>query len=251
MTFLLAIFALTTTIAITSALWAGHTRLQQRVLAWAAGMLLGIGLFWILPEVAEDSGWFRTLAGVGGILLLLALIDRFVYPICPFCAAGMHSQGGATAACGRPVRAGWPLLLFGCVHTFFDGWTIALSRAVGSMHSAPALSWGATTHKIPESVAVGLLASQLTSSRRNALTSVALIQIVMAAGGVLAIFVGCLDSRWTEMSAMPACALLLLFGFLTLEQERRANGRAIAMRAAAPGLLVCGLAALASTILAQ
>jgi zinc transporter ZupT len=247
---LFAIFGLTTAIAIVSALFTRHSRLQQRVLTWAAGILLGIGIFWILPEMAEDRGWVETLVGVGGILLLLVLIDRYAYPICPFCAAGMHSRYNG-AACAGSARAGWPLLIFACIHTCFDGWTIALSHASAAMNSAPALSWGAAIHKIPESVAIGLLSAQLTSSRRMALGSVALIQLVMAAGGVLAIFAGSRDSRWTEMSAMPACAFLLLFGFLTLEQDWRTNGRAIAMRAAAPGLLGCGLAALASSLLAR
>jgi hypothetical protein len=54
------------------------------------------------------------------------------------------------------------------------------------------------------------------------------------------------DGGWAEFSAIPACAFLLLFGLLTLQQEWRAHGGAAAMLAAAPGLLGCGVVALAA-----
>src|SRR5439155_15562716 len=88
------------------------------------------------------------------------------------------------------ITLAWPLLLVGCLHSFFDGWTIGLSRFSGLSHAAAALSWGATIHKIPESMAVGFLAARLTLTRRIALGTVALIQIAMAAGLPLAVFAG-------------------------------------------------------------
>jgi len=117
--------------------------------------------------------------------------------------------------------------------------------------SAAAISWGITIHKIPESGAIGVLAARLTSDRSKALWAVALIQGVMAFGGLLAVLAGGHDSRWAEMTAVPACAFLLLFGLLSLQQEWRLHGRLPAIRAAAPGLLGCGLAALATALLAR
>jgi zinc transporter ZupT len=253
MNMLAAIWCLTTLIALAAVLWAGYAPWQRRVLPWTAGVLLGIGAFWILPEMAVARGWAPTAAGVFGILMLLGWIDRYVYPICPFCAAGMHTHkpGEPAAHCGRAVGLGWPLLAFGCLHVFFDGWTIALSHVAALANSASALSWGTTIHKIPESVAIGVLAARLTPSRRAAVGAVASIQLVMAAGGALALFAGRLDSRWAGMSTMPACAFLLLFGLLGLQQEWRMHGRALAMRAAAPGVLGCGIAALVTTILVR
>ena len=249
----LVICGLTTVIAIASLLSASHSLLHRHALPWTAGVLLGVSVFWILPEMAEDRGWTATLAGVFGILLLLGLIDRYVYPICPFCAVGMHSGKAAQidVSCRHAVTLGWPLLVFACVHTFFDGWTIALSGTASRSSSAAALSWAATIHKLPESVAIGVLAARLTSSRKMAVSSVLVIQAVMTAGGLLSVLAGNLDARWSEVSAMPACAFLLLFGLLTLHQEWQVNGRLSAMRAAAPGFIGSGLAALATTILAR
>lgn len=262
---LLTICGLTTVIALASVVWAADEALHRRVLPWTAGILLGIAVFWILPEMAENRGWTATLAGVSGTLLILGLIDRFVYPLCPFCAAGvhvhesgapagvqMHDSGGAAAAVcahSHAVALGWPLLAFGCLHVFFDGWTIALSQAGVLSGPAAAVSWGITIHKIPESVAIGLLAARLAPSRRIAFAAVLLLQAVLAAGATLAVVAGQTDRRWADLSAIPACAFLLLFGLLSLQQEWRQNGRALAVRAAAPGIVACGLAALVSTML--
>lgn len=247
----LAFCCLTTVIAVASLLWVGDSSLQRRALPWTAGVLLGISIFWVLPEVAEDRGWATTLACVSGILLLLGCIDRYVCPICPYCVADMQSAeaGPAVTSCRHAAKLGWPLLLFGCVHSFFDGWAIALTQAASHPNFAAAVSWGAAVHKLPESVAIGVLVARLTSSRKMALGAVFVIQGAMTVGGVLSVLAGNRNARWAELSAMPACAFLLLFGLLTLHQEWRVNGRLSAMCAAAPGLLGCALVALATRIL--
>ncbi|MGA3242098.1 MAG: hypothetical protein ABSG03_38070 [Bryobacteraceae bacterium] len=113
---------LTTAIAMLSVFSAAHGRLQTRVLPWVGGVLLGIGAFWILPEMAEQRGWALALIGVSAILLVLAVIDLYIYPICPFCAAGAHPGAASDSiVSGRRILAhGWPLLAAGCIHSFFD-----------------------------------------------------------------------------------------------------------------------------------
>jgi len=248
----LGICCLTTFIALASALWTGHPTVQKRALPWTAGVLLGVSIFWILPEMAQDQGWIAT-GAVFGSLLLLGWIDRCISPICPFCAAGLHLKkaGHVADSCRHAITLGWPFLTFACIHTFFDGWTIALSAAARPSSSTVALSWGATVHKLPESVAIGVLAARLTSSRKSAAGAVLLIQAVMTAGGVLSVWAGNMDAQWTEVSAIPACAFLLLFGLLTLHQEWQVNGRLAAIRAATPGLLGSGLVAWATTMWAR
>ena len=250
---LLATCTLTTAVAAFSALWARRFGWQRRLLSWTAGVLVGIGVFWILPEVAEKRGWPVTLAGVSGLLLVLGWINRYVCPICPLCAAGMHHcDTGHAARTHRPmIGSGWPLLLFACVHTFFDGWTIALFQGERGPTSLSALSWGAAIHTLPESFVVGLVAAGFASSRKLALAAVVAVQAAMASGGLLSLWAGGIDSRWAELSAMPACAFLLALGMLNLHQERRLNGPASALRAAAPGFLGTGLIALASAIFAR
>ena len=244
MKILLGTCCLTTAIAIISVFSAGHASLQRRILPWVGGLLVGIAVFWILPEMAGQRGWVPSLVGVSAILLVAAWFDRHVYPICPFCAAGVH----ADPTCRPKITFGWPLLVVGCIHSFFDGWTIAQSQVASSLGAATALSWAAIVHKIPESVAIGILAARLTSSRTRAVQTVGLVQAAMALGGLSAILAGKLEPRWSSLYSVPACAILLLFGLLALQQEWRFRGYAAALRAAGPGLLGCGLAALAGQL---
>ena len=249
MTLFLGICCLTTAIAIASVFSTGHASLRKRLLPWVGGLLVGIGAFWILPEMADERGWTRSLIGVFLLLLLLAGIDRYIYPICPFCAAGVHTDAGTgcTRAGRHTVTPGWPLLIAGCIHCFFDGWTIALSQA--GLPAAAALSWGFVVHKFPESVAIGILAARLTVNRTLALWAVLLVQGAMAAGGILAFLVAHLEPRWTDLYSMPACALLMLLGLLALQEEWRSQGSRSAIRAALPGLVACGLVAIAGHVL--
>ena len=75
---LLPVFIVTSAIAVVSVFYAGHAGLQRRVLPVAGGVLLGIGLFWILPEMAEDRGWGLSLLGVGTAFGLQAWVDQKV-----------------------------------------------------------------------------------------------------------------------------------------------------------------------------
>jgi zinc transporter ZupT len=243
----LATCLLATAIAVFSMYSSGPGRLRGRLLSWTGGVLLGIGSFWIVPEMAAERGWLPSLIAVAAVLAVLLSIDRYVYPICPFCAAGVHQHGDTHR---HAAHLGWPLLVVGCVHSFMDGWAIAHSRA-GAPAFSTALSWGATLHKIPESVAVGLLSSRLASSRPRALGIVAAIQVSMLLGGFMAIFFGRVEGQWIGVSDVAACAFVLFFGTLALQEDWRVQGVAPAIRAAVPGLTVSGLAAIATHLLAR
>ncbi len=244
----IGIWCLTTAIALASFLTAGQHSIQRRILPWSGGILVGIAAFWVLPAIAEEQGWPVSLAGVLGVLLLLGVVDRYVYPLCPFCAAGVHTHGAHESEHqhSHAISLAWPLLAVGCLHSFFDGWTIGLGRFGDA---AEALSWAATIHKIPESMAVGFLALRLSHSRKAALGAVALVQAAMAAGLLLASEP--IDSRWVNWGAVGACGFLLLLGIVAAQQEWRAHGRDAAMRTVAPGLLGCALLAVAAHVLAR
>lgn len=243
----------TTGIAILSVYFARGARVQQRLLPLTAGVLFGVSVFWILPEIAGDRGWPIALAGVLPIALLLAWVDRYVYPICPFCAGNLHSDSCEAIPAARhsrhSVQIGWPLLVVGAGHSFFDGWAIALANIGGANGASVALSYGVIVHKIPESLAIGILAARLTSSRTRALAVVAIVQGAMGAGCLFPVFSPYRDFASAQLLLIPACSCLLLFGFLALEDEWRLNGSLSAIGAAVPGLVGCGLASLAARML--
>ena len=242
---ILLTFCITTAIAIVSTYSARHADLQRHAQPWIGGLLVGIVVFWILPEMAGEQGWIVAVFGVLASVLCLGAIDRYVFPICPFCAAGTHSRGSAAQVGRHPVSAfGWPLLVVGCVHSFVDGWTIALSQVAATSHASLALSWGVFAHKVPESVAIGFLAVRLTSSRRAAIMIVFLVQTAMLGGAILSLSTGGLDNK-LSLLGVPACACLLFFGLLALQAESRLYGRLRAIRVASLAMAFCGMTALA------
>ena len=53
---------------------------------FGGGVLIGVAVFWVLPEMSEFLGWPGAVAWVVGGFALLWTIDRFLYPVCPACS---------------------------------------------------------------------------------------------------------------------------------------------------------------------
>jgi hypothetical protein len=64
----------------------GTERLRSRVIAISGGILCGVALVWMLPEMGQISGWNYAGLALVGCLGLLFLVDRFIFPVCPCCA---------------------------------------------------------------------------------------------------------------------------------------------------------------------
>ena len=68
-------------------IWLTGLRQQARaVIPFSAGVLLGVAIFGLVPELASEIGWpvSMLLFAVGYSALLL--VNRFVYRVCPTCA---------------------------------------------------------------------------------------------------------------------------------------------------------------------
>jgi hypothetical protein len=112
------------------------------VAAAGGGLLLGISLFWLTPEIASLSGWIAACAMTLAACLALSVADRM------FLHAGHASN--------RVVLA--PILVATATHSFLDGWSV---RALINLRLAGiAAPIGLALHKIPEGVAIGWIARQ-------------------------------------------------------------------------------------------
>src|SRR5438876_1175755 len=103
-------------------LWLTGLRQRARaVVPFSAGVLLGVSLFGLVPELAGEIGWLTSgLLFAGGYGTLL-LVNRYVYPVCPTCAHDHDHNACATELHGF---AG-PLFIAAAMHSFLDGWSIA------------------------------------------------------------------------------------------------------------------------------
>src|SRR4026208_1668041 len=65
------------------------------LISFAAGTLLGVTLFAILPEDLNDSGAWPVVAAAASGYVLFLFISKYVHHVCPACAAS-HFDADAT-----------------------------------------------------------------------------------------------------------------------------------------------------------
>jgi len=183
-----ALFVLTLIGAFAGVRLAEVPGISQRVLPFSGGLLAGIALFWILPEIAQQDGWLSAGAGLIAGWALLFLIDRFLYPVCPTCAHSHHHESCSSSLHGFAA----PLLIASGLHSFFDGWSLAIANNKGFEGLKIAFLTGISIHKLPEGLALGALLIAALGSEWRAMAGAAAAQSMMLAGGALAIGFGAL-----------------------------------------------------------
>ncbi len=129
----------------------GSGDLSPRLTAMGSGLLVGLALFWVLPEIAGIAGWAISaglaLVGLLTLALLEALIHRF----------GERSLSSIATA----------LLGAAAVHSFLDGWSTRLLST--NPVSSVAVPLGLGLHKFPEGLAMGFVSRKAFRSRTTAL----------------------------------------------------------------------------------
>lgn len=118
---------------------------------FAAGAFLGIALLHLLPEAAYLAGWPLTLGTAAVGWGLAALVTRWAGATCPGCAAHGTER--------RQIHFRWPLVGVVALHSFLDGLPLTGHAPEADMHhSADLLSAAMFLHKLPEGLALAVLA---------------------------------------------------------------------------------------------
>jgi len=221
--------------------------ISQRVLPFSGGLLVGIAVFWILPEISRDSawrgGWAGASAGLAAGFTLLWLIDHYVYPVCPTCSH-THDHG----SCSERLHGfAAPLLIASGLHNFFDGWSLAVSQAKGFEELKMAFLIGIGAHKLPEGLALGALLAAALGTARKAMLGASAAQLMMLAGGALAVVLAPhLGMHWTIGFLSVAAGAFVYLGYHAIDSEYRRRGVATSVMAALTGAV--GAAALRSIV---
>lgn len=120
----------------------------------SGGLLAGVAVFGLIPELSEQMGWATGLSMVALGYGLLMGLDRFVYSVCPSCAHDHDHDGCATTLHGFAL----PIFIATSVHAFIDGWGLVTVQAAGPLATAgTALAAALFLHKIPEGLALGTI----------------------------------------------------------------------------------------------
>jgi len=234
---------LTTTVAVLAAIlgvWlGGASRTAQRMVAIGGGLLAGIAVFGVLPELAEGYGWQGGPLLLASGFTLLWMVDRFLYPVCPTCAHS-HDHG----ACGTVLHGfGAPLVITATVHSALDGWGIMASQQAGSGVAGATVVAGILVHKVPEGLAFGSILRAAYRSRRAAVLWCLIAEGTTLAGGVLeSSLAERLGPTWLYYPLALAGGGFLFLGVHAVHEEWRRRGAAAAFIPAAAG--AAGAAAL-------
>jgi zinc transporter ZupT len=190
-----------------SALFARTHKQLCAFISLGAGTLLGVAVCGIAPESFAALHWWQFLVGAGSGYFLFAVIGRYLFHVCPACAASHFDE----ATTHRLAEFGLAMMVALAIHCTVDG----LALAAGQRESA-ALDWSVTVaifvHKFPEGLALGALLLGGGFHRHTMLWLVAAVESTTVLGGVLG---------WLVLSHVPAVWLGLALihaggGFLYL-----------------------------------
>jgi len=169
---------------ISTSLRLGHKPLCA-LISFAAGTLLGVTLFAILPESLNYSDTWPVVAAAATGYLLFFFISKYVHHVCPACAAS-HFDADATRHFTEIATA---LIVALAIHSTMDG------LALGIQVETPAMDvtrWTLFTalciHKVPEGLALGSLLIGAGLQRSAALGWVASVEATTLLGGVIGYF---------------------------------------------------------------
>src|SRR2546430_16871320 len=155
------------------------------LISFAAGTLLSVTLFAILPESLNYSGaWFVMAAGATGYVLFY-FISKYVHHVCPACAAS-HFDADATRHFSDIATA---LIVALAIHSTTDGLVLGIQREAPSMDATKwSLFSALCIHKVPEGLALGSLLIGAGLRRSAALGWVAAVEATTLLGGVIGYF---------------------------------------------------------------
>jgi zinc transporter ZupT len=164
------------------------------LISFAAGTLLGVTLFAILPESLSNNIWWAVALAAASGYALFFFISKYVHHVCPACAAS-HFDADTTRHFSDIATA---LIIALAIHSTTDG------LALGIQQGAPATDatkWSLFSalciHKVPEGLALGSLLIGAGLRRRGALGWVAAVEATTLLGGVIGIcFVAKVSTFW-------------------------------------------------------
>ena len=224
--------------SISTSLQLGHKPLCA-LISFAAGTLLGVTLFAILPESLGDSpGWAVAIAAATGYALFF-FISKYIHHVCPACAAS-HFDADATRHFSEIATA---LIVALAIHSTTDG------LALGIQQEAPATDatkWSLFAalciHKVPEGLALGSLLIGAGLQRSSALGWVAAVESTTLLGGVIGyFFLARVSTFWLGLIMAHVGGGFFYLAAHAVLGELIRHGKALVLTSFSAGLALIGI----------
>jgi zinc transporter ZupT len=228
--------------ALGASLARSHKRLCA-LISLGAGSLLGVTAFAIVPESWEGLPWWGLLLALGTGYGVFALISKYVYHVCPACAAS-HFDEATTRRFSEIATAMTAAL---AIHCTADGLALAAgheahaSRTTGGRMLDFSLVAAVCVHKIPEGLALGALLLGAGFSRARAVLRVTAVEATTLLGGVMGWFVlPSISEYWLDAVIAHVGGGFLFLAAHAVLGELMQHGKALVLVNFALGLSVIG-----------
>ena len=155
------------------------------LISFAAGTLLGVTFFAILPEGLGVAPWWAVAIAVASGYALFFFISKHVHHVCPACAASHFDDDAARHF--SEIATGLVIAL--AIHSATDGVALGIQREAPTMEATKwSLFSALCIHKVPEGLALGSLLIGAGLHRSAALGWVAAVEATTLVGGVIGYF---------------------------------------------------------------
>jgi zinc transporter ZupT len=220
-------------------LWlTGAHRRARLVVPFSAGILLGVAVFGLVPELALESGWAPALLAFAAGYGLLLAVNRWVYPVCPTCAHDHDHNACATELHGFAA----PLLAAAALHSFMDGWCVATTQLSAPLGLRVAVPLAVAIHKIPEGIALGGILRVAVKGRARVLGWCAIAEGATLVGGAAGLWLApLLGTAWTTYPVGLTAGWLCYLGYHAVHEEWKRRGPATALFSAVAGIAAAAL----------
>ena len=167
------------------------------LISFAAGTLLGVTLFAIVPESLNYTFAWPVIAAAATGYFLFFFISKHVHHVCPACAAS-HFDVDATRHFSEIATA---LIVALAIHSTTDGLALGIQQDAPSTNATKwSLFSALCIHKVPEGLALGSLLIGAGLPRATALGWVAAVEATTLVGGIIGYwFLAGISTFWLSL----------------------------------------------------
>jgi zinc transporter ZupT len=179
-----AAFAVAIVGGLLGALLAQNHKQLCALISLGAGTLLGVAVFAIGPECLEALAWWQLVIAAGSGYGLFALVSRYVFHVCPACAASHFDE--STAHHFSQIAVAMMAAL--AIHCTVDGLALAAGHeehAASGRSLDLSMTMAICVHKVPEGLALGALLLGAGFSRARMLGYVAAVESTTLLGAAV------------------------------------------------------------------
>ena len=213
-----------------------HQRLCA-LISLAAGTLLGVTIFTILPEAAQSMSWWKlSLALVSGYFVFF-FVSRYVYHVCPACAAS-HFDEATTHRFSEIASA---LIIALGLHSTLDGLALAAGHEA---HRGASMVLAICVHKVPEGLALGALLLGAGYRKVQVIAWVAAVEATTVLGGLAGIL-WLQPGFWLDVVLAHAGGGFVFLAAHAVLGEMVKHGKTIVLTNFAVGVVLIGVLNLA------